>query len=445
MKKKTNFNLVIVGGGSTYTPGIVKSLLDKKDQFKLEQLRLYDNNKERQDKVAVLVKKVVEMFAPELEVVVTTEPEEAFSDADFIFAQMRVGLYKMRELDEKIPLKYGVVGQETCGPGGLAYGLRTIAPMVEIIDFCEKYASREYWIVNYSNPAAIVAKAMHRLRPDARILNICDMPVAIMRNMANILDCDRHDIVADYFGLNHFGWFTKIRVGEEDRTEELKAYVKEHGYMPPDERSEVRHNDASWKHTFDNAKYLMRMFPDYLPNTYMQYYLLSDQIVKDANKDYTRANEVMDGREKRIFDTVDKYLATGEIDMTPFFTGVHGEFIVEVAMSLAYNLRKRHLVMVPNCGSISNLPEDAMVEVPAYITSEGPEAVRVGEIPTFYKGMIEQQEACEKLIVEAAIEGSYEKALMAFTMNKTVPDAFTAKKILDEMIEANKEYWPELK
>lgn len=86
-----------------------------------------------------------------------------------------------------------------------------------------------------------------------------------------------------------------------------------------------------------------------------------------------------------------------------------------------------------------------MVEVPAYITSEGPEAVRVGEIPTFYKGMIEQQEACEKLIVEAAIEGSYEKALMAFTMNKTVPDAFTAKKILDEMIEANKEYWPELK
>lgn len=445
MKKKTNFNLVIVGGGSTYTPGIVKSLLDKKEQFKLGQLRLYDNNKERQDKVAILVKKVVEMFDPQLEVVVTTDPEEAFSDADFIFAQMRVGLYKMREMDEKIPLKYGVVGQETCGPGGLAYGLRTIGPMVEMIDFCEKYANPEYWIVNYSNPAAIVAKAMHQLRPNARILNICDMPVAIMRNMANILDCDRHDITADYFGLNHFGWFTKIRVGEEDRTEELKTYVKEHGYMPPDDRSEVRHNDASWKHTFDNAKYLMRMFPDYLPNTYMQYYLLSDQIVKDANKNYTRANEVMDGREKRIFDTVDQYLATGEIDMTPFFTGVHGEFIVEVAMSLAYNMRRRHLVMAPNCGSVNNLPEDAMVEVPAYITSEGPEPIRVGEIPTFYKGMIEQQEACEKLVVEAAIEGSYEKALMAFTMNKTVPDAFTAKQILDEMIEANKEYWPELK
>ena len=442
MKK---FNLVIAGGGSTYTPGIVKSILSKKDQFKLEELRLYDINEERQNKVAVIVKKVIERFDPSVKLVLTTEPEVAFTEADFIFAQMRVGLYKMRELDEKIPLKYGVVGQETCGPGGMAYGMRTIYPMVEMIDYCEKYANKDYWIVNYSNPAAIVAKAINKLRPNARILNICDMPVAIMRNMANILDCDRHDIVADYFGLNHFGWFTKVRIGEVDKTEELKKYVSEFGYMPPDERSDVRHNDASWKHTFDNAKHIMNMFPMYLPNTYMQYYLLADEIVKDSNPNYTRANEVMDGREKRIFDTVDHYEKTGEIDLEPFFTGVHGEFIVEVAMSLAFNLKQRHFVMVENNGAIKNVPDDAMVEIPAYITNEGPEAIRVGEIPTFYKGLIEQQEACEKLLVESAIENSYEKALMAFTMNKTVPSAFVAKQILDEMMEANKEYWPELR
>ncbi|WP_195263483.1 6-phospho-alpha-glucosidase [Clostridium sp. 1001275B_160808_H3] len=442
MKK---FKLVIVGGGSTYTPGIVKSLLAKKEEFKIDELRLYDINEERQNKVGVIVKKVVEMFDPEVKLIFATNPEEAFKDADFVFAQMRVGLYKMREMDEKIPLKYNVVGQETCGPGGLAYGLRTIYPMVEMIDFCEKYASKNYWIVNYSNPAAIVAKAMYKLRPNARILNICDMPVAIMRNMANILDCDRHDIEADYFGLNHFGWFTNIRVNGEDRTEELKNYVLEHGYLPPDSRSEVRHNDASWLHTFTNAKHMMQMFPKYLPNTYMQYYLLGDEVVGHSDKNRTRANEVMEGREKKIFDSVDKYTATGEIDLSQFFTGVHGEFIVEVAMSLAFDLRKRHLVMVENNGAIKNLPDDAMVEIPAYITKDGPEAVRVGEIPTFYKGLIEQQEASEKLVVEAAIEGSYEKALMAFTMNKTIPSAFVAKQILDEMIEANKEYWPELK
>ncbi|MBZ9686918.1 6-phospho-alpha-glucosidase [Clostridium estertheticum] len=439
------FKLVIVGGGSTYTPGIVKSLLSKKEEFKLSELRLYDTNEERQNKVGVIVKKVVEMFDPDLKLILTTDPEEGFKDADFVFAQMRVGLYKMRELDEKIPLKYNVVGQETCGPGGLAYGLRTIFPMVEIIDFCEKYASPNYWIVNYSNPAAIVAKAMYKIRPNARILNICDMPVAIMRNMANILDCDRHEIEVDYFGLNHFGWFTKVRVNGEDKTEELMEYVAKHGYIPPDSRSDIRHNDASWLHTFDNARIIMNMFPKYLPNTYMQYYLLGDKIVKESDKNHTRANEVMEGREKKIFAAVDQYNSTGEIDLPQFFTGVHGEFIVEVAMSLAFDLRKRHLVMVENNGAIKNLPDDAMVEIPAYITKDGPEPIRVGEISTFYKGLTEQQEACERLVVEAAIEGSYEKALMAFTMNKTIPSAFVAKQILDEMIEANKEYWPELR
>ncbi|MCB2298555.1 6-phospho-alpha-glucosidase [Clostridium tagluense] len=439
------FKLVIVGGGSTYTPGIVKSLLSRKEEFKISELRLYDTNEERQNKVGVIVRKVVEMFDLDLKLIFTTNPEEAFKDADFVFAQMRVGLYKMRELDEKIPLKYNVIGQETCGPGGLAYGLRTIYPMAQMIDYCEEYASPNYWIVNYSNPAAIVAKAMYKLRPNARILNICDMPVAIMRNMANILDCDRHEIEADYFGLNHFGWYTKIRVNGEDKTEELKAYVAEHGYIPPDSRSEVRHNDASWIHTFENAKHIMNMFPKYLPNTYMQYYFLGDKIVEESDKNHTRANEVMEGREKKIFAAVDNYNITGEIDLTQFFTGVHGEFIVEVAMSLAFDLRKRHLVMVENKGAIKNLPDDAMVEIPAYITKDGPEPVRVGEIPTFYKGLIEQQEDSEKLVVEAAIEGSYEKALMAFTMNKTIPSAFVAKQILDDMIEANKEYWPKLK
>ena len=439
------FKLVIAGGGSTYTPGIVKSLLVQKDRFKLNELVLYDNNAERQEAVGVIVRHVVEMFDPELKLTLTTDPEVAMTDADFIFAQMRVGLYAMREQDEKIPLKYGVVGQETCGPGGLAYGLRTIYPMVELIDYCEKYAKPTYWIVNYSNPAAIVAKATFRLRPKARILNICDMPVAIERNMAEILECDRHDLEVDYFGLNHFGWFTKVRLNGEDVTEKLKSYVAEHGYMPQNAKSDVLHSDPSWLHTYANAKNICSAFHDYLPNTYMQYYLLGDQIVKDSDKNHTRANEVMEGREKRIFQAVDTYMETGEIDMAPFFTGVHGEFIVEVAMSLAFNLRKRHLVMVMNNGAIRNLPDDAMVEIPCYITSEGPEPTRVGEIPTFFKGIIEQQEACEKLIVEAAVEGSYEKALMAFTLNKTIPSAAVAKQILDEMIEANKEYWPELK
>ncbi|SFD29742.1 6-phospho-alpha-glucosidase [Clostridium uliginosum] len=443
MKK---FILTIAGGGSTYTPGIVKSLLINKEQFPLQELRMYDIDGERQDKVAIIAKEVIKEFQPGLKLVVTTDPKEAFEDSDFIFAQMRVGKYKMRELDEKIPLKYGVVGQETCGPGGLAYGLRTIFPMAELIDLVEKYAKKTYWIVNYSNPAAVVAEAMKRLRPNARIMNICDMPVGTIRNMAAILDVDRSKLVVDYFGLNHFGWFTKVMVEGVDRTDEVRKHAIKHGLLVENmSKVDVQHSDKSWIKNFKNIQYMMELFPEYIPNPYMQYYLLGDHVVEHMDKNHTRANEVIEGREKKLFDAVEEYKNTGKVDLSSFYVGVHGQFIVEVAMSLAFNLRKRFLVIVENNGAVENLSNDAMVEVPAYITNEGPEVVRMGQIPTFYKGLIEQQFATEKLIVDAALEGSYEKAVMALTMSKTVKSALQAKKILDDLIEANKGYWPELK
>lgn len=438
------FKVVIVGGGSSHTPGIIQSLIANLDRFPLKKLVLYDIDPDRLELVDTLCGSLIAKLDPECVYFTTTDPEKAYTDIDFAFAQIRQGGMEMREKDEKISLEFGVVGQETCGPGGLAYGLRTIYPMVELIDYCEKYAKPTYWIVNYSNPAAIVAKATFRLRPKARILNICDMPVAIERNMAEILECDRHDLEVDYFGLNHFGWFTKVRLNGEDVTEKLKSYVAEHGYMPQNAKSDVLHSDPSWLHTYANAKNICSAFHDYLPNTYMQYYLLGDEVVKSSDPNHTRANEVMEGREKRIFDAVADYRAGKDVDLTKFFGGVHGEFIVDVAMSLAFDLRKRYLVMVENNGAVENLPSDAMVEIPAYITDRGPEPVRVGEIPTFYKGLIEQQEAVEKLIVDAAVEHSYEKALMAFTLSKTVPSLLVAKKILDDMIVANKAYWPEL-
>ncbi|MBU3143258.1 6-phospho-alpha-glucosidase [Clostridium sp. CF012] len=443
MKK---FILTIAGGGSTYTPGIIKSLLLNKEKFCLQEIRMYDIDGERQNKVAIIVKKIVEEMSPEVKLVVTTDPKVAMHEADFVFAQMRVGKYKMREFDEKIPLKYDVIGQETCGPGGLAYGLRTIFPMVELVDFVEKYAKKTCWIVNYSNPASIVAEAVKRLRPTARVMNICDMPVGTMRNMAAILGCNREDLTVEYFGLNHFGWFTKAMVKGEDKIEILRKHTREHGLLLEDmTKIDSQHSDPSWLKTYRNLKYIVDMFPEYIPNPYMQYYLLSDYIVANSNKERTRANEVMEGREKKLFDAIDHYNETKEMDLSSFYVGVHGQFIVDVAMSLAFDLRTRVLAIVENKGAISNLPYDAMVEIPAYITCNGPEPIRIGEIPTFYKGLIEQELASEKLVVDAAIENSYEKALMGFTMNKTIKSSFQAKKILDEFIEANSEYWPELK
>ncbi|MFD1776943.1 6-phospho-alpha-glucosidase [Paenibacillus rhizophilus] len=440
----TTYKLAVAGGGSTYTPGIIRSLMDRLEDLPLSEIRFYDIDGERQSKVVVAAKAVIAEYTDTIQVVETTDPKTAFEDVDFVFAQMRVGKYAMRELDEKIPLSHNVVGQETCGPGGLAYGLRTIFPMVELVDYVDQYAKKNAWIVNYSNPASIVAEGVRKLRPHARIINICDMPVATMRNMAAILGVNREDLVVDYFGLNHFGWFTKVEVDGVDRLPELREHVYQHGLLTEDvSKIDYRHADSSWIKTFKNIKLIMDHFPEYLPNPYLQYYLFPDYIVQTSNKEYTRANEVMDGREKTLFETVRKYEETGILE-DAFAVGVHGTFIVDVTISLAQNLGRRYLVMVENNGTIPNLPADAMIEVPALITSSGPIPEHVGEIPYFYKAMIDQQLASEKILVEAITEGSYIKALQAFTLNKTIPSAKVAKSVLDDLIKANKDYWPTL-
>ena len=226
-----SFNITIAGGGSTYTPGIVLMLMEQRDRFPVGTIKLYDNNEERQAVLGEACRILMAERYPEIRFLYTTDPEEAFTDIDFVFAHIRVGLYGMREKDEKIPLKYDVVGQETCGPGGLAYGLRSIDGVLEILDYMEKY-SPDAWMLNYSNPAAIVAEATRRVRPNSRIINICDMPVALENIMANILELDsRKEMVVRYYGLNHFGWWTSItdKAGN-DLMPRLKAFVKEKGY-----------------------------------------------------------------------------------------------------------------------------------------------------------------------------------------------------------------------
>lgn len=179
------FSILIAGGGSTFTPGIILMLLDNLDKFPIRQIKMFDNDAERQAKIGDACAILLKEKAPQIKFSYSTNPEEAFTDIDFVMAHIRVGKYPMRELDEKIPLRHGVVGQETCGPGGIAYGMRSIGGVIGLIDYMEKY-SPNAWMLNYSNPAAIVAEATRRLRPNSKVLNICDMPIGIEVRMAEI-------------------------------------------------------------------------------------------------------------------------------------------------------------------------------------------------------------------------------------------------------------------
>ncbi|WP_123054552.1 6-phospho-alpha-glucosidase [Clostridium sp. JN-1] len=439
MKK---FSITIAGGGSTFTPGIVLMLLDNQDRFPIRKIKLYDNDGDRQAIVAGACRIILREKAPNIEFVETTDPETAFTDIDFVMAHIRVGKYAMREKDEKIPLQYDVLGQETCGPGGIAYGMRSIGGVIEILDYMEKY-SPNAWMLNYSNPAAIVAEATRRLRPNSKILNICDMPVGIESRMANILGLkSRKEMIVRYFGLNHFGWWTSIKdKAGNDLMPKLKEYVSKNGYVTEADKS----GEKSWYETFAKAKDVYAVDPDTLPNTYLKYYLYQDYAVKHSDKNYTRANEVMDGREKFVFGECRKVIKTNSIKDCKLHTEEHASYIVDLATAIAFNTHERMLLIVENNGAIQNFDPTAMVEIPCLVGSSGPEPLCVGKIPQFQKGLMEQQVSVEKLVVEAWVERSYQKLWQAITLSKTVPSAGIAKKILDELMKANKEYWPELK
>ncbi|OIJ18189.1 6-phospho-alpha-glucosidase [Anaerobacillus alkalidiazotrophicus] len=441
MKKQ---NLVVVGAGSTYTPGMIMSLIEEKKNFPLKSITFYDTNAERQEKVAKACEIILKEKYPELESFhYTISKEEAFTDVDFAFVQIRTGGLAMREKDEQIPLSHGCVGQETCGPGGMGYGLRSIGDMIQLIKEIRQY-SPEAWILNYTNPAAIVAEALRRAFPeDKKILNICDMPAAIMVSYASILKKEIWDLVPEYFGLNHFGWFTKMYDKEgNDLTDEIKNHILNKGFLPED--SEIV-NDPSWIKTFKQVKTMLTDFPEYLPNTYLQYYLYPSDMVSKEDVSNTRARQVINGREQRVHQLCDGIIANGTTEGAHLEVDIHGCYMIRVAASLAYNNGDIFIVIVENNGIISNLQDDAMVEVPAMLTNRGPKPFAVGKIPTFYKGMIEGQLAYEKLVVDAYFENDYNKALQALTLNRTVVDAPVARNILDDLIAANENYWPELK
>ena len=440
MKK---FSIVVAGGGSTFTPGIVLMLLDNLDKFPIRQIKFYDNDAERQEIIAKACDVIIKEKAPDINFVYTTDPETAFTDVDFVMAHIRVGKYAMREKDEKIPLRHGVLGQETCGPGGIAYGMRSIGGVIELVDFMEKY-SPNAWMLNYSNPAAIVAEATRRLRPNSKILNICDMPIGIEIRMAEMLGLkSRKDMVIRYFGLNHFGWWTDIRDKHgKDLMPELKEKVAKIGYNV---EIEGENTEASWNDTFTKARDVFAIDPTTMPNTYLKYYFFPDYVVEHSDPNHTRANEVMEGREKFVFGECRTIAEKGTAKDSKLHVDDHASYIVDLARAIAYDTKERMLLIVENDGAISNFDSTAMVEVPCIVGSNGPEKIVQGKIPQFQKGLMEQQVSVEKLTVEAWIEGSYQKLWQAITLSRTVPSAKVAKAILDDLIEANKDFWPVLK
>lgn len=429
--------VVTIGGGSSYTPELVEGFIKRYDELPVKELWLVDieDGKEKLEIVGNLAKRMVKKAGIDMKVYLTLDRREALKDADFVTTQFRVGLLDAREKDELIPLKYGVIGQETNGPGGMFKALRTIPVIFDIIKDCEELCPNA-WIVSFTNPSGINAEAVFRHTGWKKFIGLCNGPVNMIKEIEKILEVNPEELDVKIAGLNHMIFAVDVNVNGVNKNKELMDRLINMG------SNESLKNivDIPWSADF------MKGF-GYIGIGYLRYYLQKQQMLEhcqeDAAKGQCRA-QVVKKVEKELFEKYkDESLDVKPKELEQRGGAYYSDAACNLISSLYNNKGDIQVVDTLNNGAISNLPDDVVVEVSCKITSDGPIPVKVGELPLQCLGLVQQLKAFEILTTNVALSGNYNDALVAMSINPLVQSEITAKKILDEMLEAHKKYLPQ--
>lgn len=429
--------VVIIGGGSSYTPEIIEGLILRQDEFPVDIISLVDieSGKEKLEIVGQLAKRMIEKAGVSIELSWTLDRREALNGADFVSTQIRVGGLKAREKDERIPLSHGYIGQETNGAGGIFKAFRTIPVLLDLAKDVSEICPNA-WIINFTNPAGIVTEALLKHGMHKKVIGVCNIPYNMTQSAAEILKEDPNNVRIEFIGMNHFVFGSKVLVNGEDKLSKvIEALVNQSVDFSP-----ANIVSSGWSETFLKA---MNM----LPNPYHQYYYQKESTLKKDLKAYqdngTRAEQVQ-VIEEELFNEY----KNPQLDIKPEALEKRGgAYYSDVACSLMssiYNNSQNIMtVNTLNNGAIVDLAEDSVIEVNCLITKEGPVPLTVGRLPQQIKADILMMKAFEEQVIKASISGDYRDAYLAFVMNPLIKDEKKAKVILDELLNAHKEYLPQ--
>ncbi len=428
--------VVTIGGGSSYTPELVEGFINRYEELPIKELWLVDipEGKEKLETVGALARRMVEKAGVPIEVHLSYNREEALKNADFVTTQIRVGLLEARALDERIPLKYNVIGQETNGPGGLFKGLRTIPVILDICRDMERLCP-EAWLINFSNPAGMVTEAVLRYSTIHKTVGLCNVPIGMRMGVANMLGVDAERIFIDFAGLNHMVYGTDVYLDGESITDQVIDKL-----CSGSELTMKNIVDLGWEPEFIQALGI-------LPCPYHRYYYQTSKMLEtelaEMNETGTRA-EVVKQLEHNLFELYkDRELAT----KPPQLEERGGAYYSDAACSLISSIYNDKGDIQPvntrNNGTIKGLPDDSAVEVNCIITKKGPKPIHVGELPVAVSGLVQQIKSFERVAAEAAVTGNYNQALLAMTINPLVPSDSIAKQLTDDLLEAHQAYLPQ--
>jgi len=416
--------IAVIGGGSTYTPELIEGFARRAGVLPFTELVLHDVNADRLEVVGGLARRILDRDGLADRLRLTTDRHAAVEGAAAVLIQLRVGGQQARMVDETLPGKFGLLGQETTGPGGFAKALRTVPVVLDIADEVRRVAAPDAWIVDFTNPVGIVVRAL--LDAGHRARGLCNVAIGFQRRLARVFGVEPERVRLDHAGLNHLSWIRGVHVDGVDRLPELLT-----GELGEQVAKEV-----------EAPIELLRTIGA-VPSYYLHYFYCTDQTVHEQRTGATRAAEVLE-----IENTLLDMYRDPSLDHKPELLEKRGgAYYSEAAAGLVTSLLTGddalHYVDIHNGRTIGGLPEDAVVEVPALVGRNGARPLPVAPLPPEMLGLVQAVTAYEVLAIEAARTGSRSTALRALLANPLVRQWDVAVPLLDALLAANRAHLPQ--
>ncbi|MDT7796935.1 MAG: 6-phospho-beta-glucosidase [Actinomycetota bacterium] len=419
--------LALLGGGGFRVPLVHGALLAGGD---VTELVLHDVDAGRLAAIERVLAEQARGVVDAPRVRTTTDLRDALSDVDFVFSAIRVGGLRGRRLDEQLAAAEGVLGQETVGAGGIAYGLRTVPVAVALARTIAEVAPRA-WVINFTNPAGMVTEAMAGVLGE-RVIGICDSPVGLCRRVARALDVDPAVARFDYAGLNHLGWLRAVHVGGEDVLPRLLSDVD-----GLESFEEGKLFGADWLRALGAV-----------PNEYLRYYYFAREAVGTESRgafllEQQRsfyAEPSLASWERTRLEREATYMAeTREGEREDLEGGGYEKVALALMRALARGERTTLILNVRNGSALPGVPADAVVEVPCVVDADGARPLGAGPLPDHALGLVTSVKAVERAAIEAAATGSRDAALRAFALHPLVDSVSVARRLLDGYVAAHPE------
>lgn len=415
--------IAVIGAGSSYTPEIIEELTRRRDRLPVTHITLMDIDVNRLEIMTAFCQRFASHLGSDFQIEATIDRQVALAGTRFVLTQIRVGGNAQRILDEKIPLKYGVIGQETTGPGGMLKALRTIPSMVEIARDVERYCPGA-WIINYANPTGMIAEAVHQCT-GVTIAGLCAGGYFPRDHTVQALGVSPESVQYDYFGLNHLNFGYNLRVDGVPLTDEQYDQVL---------------TAATWGSVAPALLQKLRL----VPSPYLRYYFHREQAVQEAKAKTLSRGEQVQQIEQEVFQAyADPAQVTKPEALKRRGGGGYSEIALNV-MEAAYTNQPQWIVInAPNQGAVAGLPDEAVIEVPCMVHASGIFPLRQPDIPKAVWGLVAAVKNYEQLAVEAALTGNRDIALLALLAHPLVGDYEKAEALLAEMLVANQAYLPQ--